>query len=730
MWPKRAGTSIPPAAGSPNRAPAAVTCGRRAAAVGLTLVAVALAWGGQGLTTRSLPESLSALTFLSRFLPAYRNSRELSAAFVLMFAGALMLGLASLKSGDEADRDLISTTRPLGFSSAVDTLLLLGAFIGLGLWWVFLLALHDHEYSHVRNLALLVAVLFVAAPLFKRDFVDGRIRCRPRGVLALHLLFVGAVFGAFLYLNARDLTSWKYSAIGDEYSNFGYAASLARGAAFNPWSHVGADNLGAVAGSAGQALFMRIGNEDNFAWKFYNVVITALAFIPFYFLVRQLLGARLAVMATLFLAFSHYVLGYAHHDLRLDAMLPTALGLCLLVVGLRRDSALALFVSGIALALGFYTFESGRAAVVIAALFMLTFGLRAFRPAILLPLAVGFIMFALPLFATDGVDHVIRQMTGQTAIDYSEAVTGDRWERLRINAQYSLVSFNFQRTGAHYVWGSLVDPLTAMLFILGIGVAVTRLKRPAYRLILIWLAVEVAMNGLTNPYPRPPISRLPAAVPPIAVLAAIAVDAIIRPFTDLSPVKRFVNDRQWRLATSSLAIAALLPAILYFNLHRFLYEMPRNLGSGTNAIAVRGVMSDECGRNRYGTILVSHHPGPLFSLIFASYRIEDRNLMLLRYEDAFSVLATRPAGAHEPAPLDGAGKLLPQIPFWPYDETIPLLLARNREGDYLGYGCVVAVPDDERFQEFVDTMRARYPAKTMETLTDLGGQHGPIVVMY
>jgi hypothetical protein len=58
------------------------------------------------------------------------------------------------------------------------------------------------------------------------------------------------------------------------------------------------------------------------------------------------------------------------------------------------------------------------------------------------------------------------------------------------------------------------------------------------------------------------------------------------------------------------------------------------------------------------------------------------------------------------------------------------LLARNREGDYLGYGCVVVVPDDARYQEFVDAMRSRYPSKPSFTLTDLGGQHGPIVVMY
>lgn len=739
MWLKRAGASITPTDDLPGEAPAAASHTVVAApfvrwmtAATLTLAAIALAWGGQGLTTRSLPEPLSALTFLSRLLPVYPNRRELSAAFILMFAGALILGLVSLKRRDDTDRDLISTTRPLGFASAVDSLFLLGAVSGIGLWLAFLLQLHDHRYTHILNLALLLAVLLVVAPLFKRDFVDGRFRWHPRRTLPLELLFVAAVFGAFLYLNARDLTNWKYSAIGDEYANFNYVVSIARGAAFNPWSHVGSDNLGAVLGSAGQALFMKIGNEDNFAWKFYSVVITALAFIPFYFLVRRLLGTRVAIIAILFFAFSHYVIGYAHHDLRLDAILPTALGLWLLVLGLKHDSALALFVAGVALAFGFYSFESGRGAVVIAALFMLTLGLRAFRPAILLPLAGGFIMLALPLFATDGVHHVIDQMTGQTAIDYSAAVTGDRWDRLLSNVQYSLVSFNFQTAGHHYVWGSLVDPLTAMFFILGIGLALMRLKRPAYRLILIWFAVEVVINGFTNPYPEPPISRMPSAVPPIAALAAIGVNAVISPFTDFSPLKRFASDRLWRLVTSGLVIVALVPAVLYLNVHRFLYEMPRNWGQGRDAVAVRGVMSDECRHNRYGTLLVSHHPGPVLSNVFNSYRIKDRNIMLLRYDDAFTILAEHASRAPEPAaePDDGDVKLPPQIPFMPYDESIPLLLARNRERDYFRYGCVVAAPDDERFQEFVNTMRARYPERTTETLTDLGGQHGPVMLMY
>src|SRR5207253_764175 len=101
------------------------------------------------------------------------------------------------------------------------------------------------------------------------------------------------------------------------------------------------------------------------------------------------------------------------------------------------------------------------------------------------------------------------------------------------------------------------------------------------------------------PYPEPPISRMPAAVPPIAVLAAIAVDTCVRQFADRSAIKRLASDRQWQLAVNGALIAALLPAILYFNLHRFLYEMPRNWGSTREAVSVRAVMSDACRDNRY-----------------------------------------------------------------------------------------------------------------------------------
>lgn len=595
----------------------------RAGALALTGIAVGVAWAGQAITTRDLPGALGPLGFLARLFSAYRNDSEISAALILLVLGAVLMGFASLRLPAVDDQTpMLAQTRPLGGWLQMSIFLRAAVIAGVLLWAQFLRVLYDKDYQHPVNFLLLAALLLVAVPLVKRDVVERRLRLRLSRWLPLHLAFVAAIFCSFLYLNARDLGNWRYSAVGDEYNNFYFALSIAKGALHvNPWSHRGADDLFSVMGAMGQALFLRLGNEDNFAWKFFSVFMAATSFIPFYFLIRELFKTRIAIMATAMFASSHYIFGYAHHFLYLDGMLPTTLGLWLLVVGLKRDSSLALFASGLALALGFYTFESGRAAVVVVAVFMLTFGLRAFRPAVFLPLAGGFILLALPLFAADGPYHVFDQMFGQSAVSYSSSVTGDRWHRLLVNAQYSFVSFNYMNTGRHYVWGSLADPLTAMLFVLGLGVVAVRIKRPAYRLVLIWWIVEVAFNGFTNPYPQPPISRMHAVVPVVAVLAALAVDAIARPLTNRSPWRRLIDDRRWNIAAGSLVMVLLLPAILYLNLYRFWYQLPRRFGTPTDeTVVVRAYELPQCrGKD---VLIVARDPLSLLDKVFRSYNTQ------------------------------------------------------------------------------------------------------------
>jgi hypothetical protein len=165
----------------------------------------------------------------------------------------------------------------------------------------------------------------------------------------------------------------------------------------------------------------------------------------------------------------------------------------------------------------------------------------------------------------------------------------------------------------------MADPLTAMLFVLGLGVVAMRVNRPAYRLLLIWWIVEVAFNGFTNPYPQPPISRMHAVVPPVATLAALAVDAIIRPIASASPYRRLPDDRAWggcRLGGDR----GVVPLVLYLNLHRFWAQLPLRYGPPSWSRSVQGVPEPQCDGGQAFVITRADEQSRLFKNAFGSYR--------------------------------------------------------------------------------------------------------------
>jgi hypothetical protein len=218
-----------------------------------------------------------------------------------------------------------------------------------------------------------------------------------------------------------------------------------------------------------------------------------------------------------------------------------------------------------------------------------------------------------------------------------------------VNVQYSFVSFNYMNAGRHYVWGSMADPLTAMLFVLGLGVTVFRIKRPAYRLLFVWWIVEVAFNGFSNPYPQPPISRMHAVVPPVAALAAIAFDTIIRPFSDVSPYRRWVSDQNWRAAVSTGAICALLPVVLYLNLYRFWYQLPRRYGTPTNEnVMLLAYRQPQC--EGQPVVMIAKDPLSLLPKMLGSYHVAPEPVYVYYPAAVELVRGAPPAGVAAPQP--------------------------------------------------------------------------------
>jgi hypothetical protein len=302
-------------------------------------------------------------------------------------------------------------------------------------------------------------------------------------------------------------------------------------------------------------------------------------------------------LATSIFASSHYLFAYAHTGYNnIHALAPSVWALAALVYGIQRRSALSLYASGVLAGLGFYTFFSARATIAIIVVFLLT--QRGLRRTIssLRPIVIGFILTATPMFVVSRID-TISVMVAEVPGGYSAAVSGPALQRIAENATRNLLAFNFNADNHHYVTGSLLDPLTAVLAVLGIGLAIRHLRRPAFRLLLIWIGIGAVVTGVLSPYPGVAISRLNFLVPPLAVLAAFALVEGWR-------TARFTarpSSLRWSGPIAAILFAI---AIVGLNYNQFWRVSPGEFHLSPMAIAVGAARSEACSHDATGPVYV------------------------------------------------------------------------------------------------------------------------------
>ncbi|MCH8065339.1 MAG: glycosyltransferase family 39 protein [Chloroflexi bacterium] len=458
------------------------------------------------------------------------------------------------------------------------------------------------------------------------------------GTLRWHLLevaFVVVVTGVFIGLMVQDLTSWKYALIGDEGVFFEYSRNIAEGNHdYNYFTYRGAYGDHPVLSSVYQGMVMRVAGVNIFGWKLSSTLAIAASLPLFYWLLRTQFGVRPAIFGTAILGSSHTLFAAAHTSyINVHAIFPTILAFALFSAGLRHRSTLLLFGSGVAAGLGFYTFYSARTAILILALAMMFVALGEWRRGELfrwtrhvpLPIAAGFLMAVMPIFAVDGwaVVEAMQQrslFTGRTLTEGLGFVVD--------NVPRAFMAFNFQRARHHYVTGSLLDEVSAVLAILGLAYALYRLRDSGHRFIVIWAIVAIVVTGVLHPRASTELpSRMHFAVPPMAALAGIGLDRIVAGFASLSSTRRM------ELALSVVAFALVVPAVLGFNIHRFWWETPSiHQISGTTVI-YREATSDNCDIEGRRTVVFSGAGGfGSFSSVFLYYRLEDESPLYLPYE--------------------------------------------------------------------------------------------------
>jgi 4-amino-4-deoxy-L-arabinose transferase-like glycosyltransferase len=577
-------------------------------------------------------------SFDSKLTELYRVEQSVAIAIVV-FTLAMAVFAWAVRDRS-ANRPIEATgARRHAPSPGARELLTLAAFTfpALVAWTYMVVRLWNNHYEG-WYVSLFFAVLAVVAGA--GGLLDRGLRSE-RGLRASELAFLLATTGLLAGLVLTDLTNWRYATTGDDGAFYLIARDIVQdGSGFNLFGQFGPSGNHPVLSSAYQAAVMEVFGVDVFGWRLATALLVFASIPVFYLLLRELMHPRVALLGTLVLAPSHYLLGYAHtgYD-NLFAIFPTLLALLLFVAGVRKSSVLLMYGAGVAAGLGFYTFYSARAAIVTIALALLLQGRSHWRAGNILPLALGFVLAVTPIFALEGWDVISEMRAESQAGNTSMAGT---MSRLAESAPRAFLAFNFNPYPKHFVSGSLLDDVSAPLALLGLAYAATRVRDAGHRLLVIWFLVAITASGLFHPRQEEINSRLHFVLPPMAAFAGIALDRSIDAFAGT------IGHSRLRPALSAAGAAAVLFTVLGLNLYRHWEVSPERItvsGPAMDAaIALREVQRPACDVSATRNAVFAENPFPLMPLIFDIYGWQGKEPLLFYYDDPRGVYAPSIAG--------------------------------------------------------------------------------------
>jgi 4-amino-4-deoxy-L-arabinose transferase-like glycosyltransferase len=401
----------------------------------------------------------------------------------------------------------------------------------------------------------------------------GRARRRPgeasgRGRTALALLLLFAVSG--LVLGWR-LTSMPPEVHGDD-AQIGLDALVLRreglrGLFGTGW--FGLPRLHALPTLAGLEIF----GVNLLGLRSTSVALGVATVLLLFSFARRLFGFEVALLAALVLATQRFFihLGRTGH-LYIDTTFLSALVVWLFLRVWQERSAGAAVLAGMALGIGFQSYFASRLVPVLLGTTWLLWWLRTGRDRKERLVLFAIIVLVALASAAPMTAYFIGDPSGfwgrtrETSV-FSDAArrhlafgygTGDLLEILLIQFRAALTLFNLTPdTSLQYgLRGALLEPLSAVLFVLGAGRALARPGRAANQLVLLWTAVPlVAGAALTIDTPFYP--RISGILPFTALLVALGLEGL------LAAVRGLLPERGARVAVAAGAAGAL--AIIFAN---------------------------------------------------------------------------------------------------------------------------------------------------------------------
>jgi 4-amino-4-deoxy-L-arabinose transferase-like glycosyltransferase len=302
-----------------------------------------------------------------------------------------------------------------------------------------------------------------------------------------------------------------------------------------------------------QAIGLRLFGNDVSGLRTTSAIVS-LASLPFlYLLTRRLFGVRVALLATVLMAFAHWFIAYAHIGINYNQTLFLELiAIYTFWEGWQTRRWYWWVFCGVVTGAGLYLYFASRLVPILlgvfAAYLVASRWVNASEPnppkRFPIPQAIVAGIIALLMFAPMGsffLDHA-KEFNSRAAFVFlfSDTQFNTAQEKLKIYTgttdvptaliiqiyRYATI-FNVggDRSGQYGNSLPLIDYYTAVFFILGFGYAIYRWADPRFALLLIWLVLTLFIGGvLTIESPFTP--RIIGAMPIPFILAAVALDRL------------------------------------------------------------------------------------------------------------------------------------------------------------------------------------------------------------
>ncbi len=442
-------------------------------------------------------------------------------------------------------------------------------------------------------LSLLLAHLALVGFLANASSLDGALWLFPlllalavvnllRHVRQVHPLF--GIISLAVVLCTLQINAWWFAVAGDEYAFFHVAKRILERqslAVIGTKLFHGLEVYGShpYLSSLIQAVSMKLLGVSNFGWRFSSIYLSAISIGLFFLFFRTFVPHDTALLASVFLASSHYLMTFAKIGYNnLQALFAMSLVLWATAWALKTRRQLAFAVLGLAIGLCFYVYPAALYLIPIPGLFLLVYAPPSSRRAVRswVILIVSALLCIFPLFlqpdywqsklvgtflaSPDSAQHV-----GTVAGDFASPLLHAFW------------SFIYATSETHFVAASHVDPLSAALVIVGLAYLLKLVPKTQPALVLILsFAVLLLLVGASHGQRLPPTTRMFLLLPFLALFAAIGL-------TWIQEQIRGLLGKEWPMASFTLLVLAV---VIVLNLYQAYSLSPRRMERYQNEVTL------------------------------------------------------------------------------------------------------------------------------------------------